>query len=85
MWLKTLVAVPGSLLLSLSLMINLAYLPAVPRDVYLFVGFVGGILVWAALLTMCYCVDGLRRPLLWGGPLVLVSLVVNSVFITGRL
>ncbi|AFJ02945.1 hypothetical protein Q7C_1804 [Methylophaga frappieri] len=85
MWAKTLIGFVVSLVLNLSLMVNIAYLLPLSRQVYLLIGFVGGILLWAAIMTVFYCHDRLAQPLKYCLPLLVVSAAVNALFVTGIL
>ena len=83
MWAKTLVGFFISLLLNMSLMLNIAHTLPIPRQIYLLTAFVGGIFVWAGIMTVFYCADNIKRPMLYCGPLLLVSAGVNALFILG--
>jgi spore maturation protein SpmA len=83
MWSKTLVGFVVSLLLSLSLMLNVAYLIPLHREVYLLLGFVGGILLWAGMMTVFYCVERVGKVMRVCGPLLVGSVAVNALFVAG--
>lgn len=83
MWLKTLLGFFVSLFLSLSLMLNTAYLLPMHREVYLLLGFVGGILLWGAIMTVFYCSSHIGRLMWFWGPLLLISLSINGAFMLG--
>lgn len=85
MWSKTLVGLVVSLLLNMSFMLNIAHIIPMPRDIYLLIGFVGGILLWGGIMTVFYCADNLKRPMLYCGPLLLGSIGVNSLFYLGMI
>lgn len=83
MWIRTLVALILGLLLNVSLMLNLAYLVPLPRDMYLLIGFIGGFLLWAGFATYYYSVASLKAPVVKGLLLLVVSSGVNSLFALG--
>lgn len=83
MWSRTLLALLLAFLLNVSLMLNLAYLVPMPRDIYLLIGFVGGFLLWAGFATYYYSVDALKKPVIKGLSLLAVSAGVNAVFALG--
>ncbi|WP_297809152.1 hypothetical protein [uncultured Methylophaga sp.] len=83
MWLKTLLGFFVSLSLSLSLMLNTAYLLPLPREVYLLLGFVGGIVLWGVIMTMFYCASGVGRLMWYCGTLLVISLAINGAFMLG--
>ncbi|MCC2607447.1 hypothetical protein [Planctobacterium marinum] len=83
MWAKTIVGIILSLVLSMSLFLNIAYLVPFPRDVYLFIGFVGGFLLWGGLFTVFYCYSSIKRPLLYCLITLAISATINGLFYTG--
>lgn len=85
MWAKTLIGLIVSLLLMMSLFLNFAYLVPLPKDVYLFIGFVGGFLLWAGIMTYFYCQTTVRAPLKYCLLVFLGSGAINSLFYTGVL
>lgn len=85
MWPKTLLGFMISLLLNTCLMLNLAYLTPLPRDVYLLLAFVGGILLWAGIMTVFYCTNKLQRTMLYCIFLLFVSAGINVMFYLGMI
>ena len=82
---KTLFALLVSLLLTMSLCLNIAFLIPMPRDVYLFVGFVGGFLTWGGFISWVYCQSSIKSTLKTALPVFVVSAVINITFYTGVL
>jgi hypothetical protein len=82
MWAKTFVGIIVSMFLNMSLFLNVAYLVPLPRDVYLFIGFVGGFLLWGAILSYFYCQSSIKKALKYCLPLLLFSATINGLFYT---
>lgn len=85
MWSKTMVGLVVSLLLAMSLFVNIGYFVPLQRDILLFIGYVGIFIVWAALMSWFYCSSSLRRPGLTCIGLFLLSSAANSVYYFGEI
>lgn len=85
MWSKTIFGFLLSMLLTMSLVLNFAYLAPIARDMYLFIGFVSFFLIWAGLMSYYYCCDNMKQAAKASLPTLLVSVVVNTLFYTGVL
>lgn len=83
MWSKTLIGTLVSMLVTMSLILNLAYLLPVAIDVYLFVAFISFFLVWAGLLSYFYSLDKITQGLKICVPVLVLSAALNGAFYTG--
>jgi hypothetical protein len=80
MWLKTGVGLILSLLVCMSLLLNLAYLVPMSRDIYLLFGFVGTFVIWASLMTYFYSEPTITKPVKYSFTTLLISGLVNAFF-----
>lgn len=79
MWTKTILGLLMSLLLTMTLMLNIAYTFPISRDIYLLIGFIGGTLVWGGIMTYFYCANTIK-PILWSVIIFLISAAINALF-----
>lgn len=79
MWAKTILGLLMSWLLTMTLMLNMAYLFPIGRDLYLLIGFVGSTMVWGGIMAYFYCTNT-TKPILWSLVPFLVSAALNALF-----
>lgn len=83
MWSKTLLGFVVSLLLNISLLFNIDYLTPIPTEVFLLIGFIGGFILWASIMSYFYCAPSVKKPMLYCTPLLIVSASINTFFYLG--
>lgn len=82
MWAKTLSGIFLGFILNVSLMMNIAFLLPVERQVVLLIGYIGGFFVWAGIATYFYSVENLKTALLKSSCVLLISAIVNGLFVS---
>lgn len=83
MWPKTLTSFFLGLLLSISLMMNLASLLPLAIDTVLIIGFITNFFVWSGVMVYFYAFDTIKKPLIQSGLILLISIVGNILFLPG--
>lgn len=83
MWPKTLTSFFLGLLLSISLMMNLASLLPLAIDTVLIIGFIANFFVWSGVMVYFYAFDTIKKPLIQSGLILLVSIVGNILLLPG--
>ena len=81
MWPKTLTSFFLGLLLSISLMMNLASLLPLAIDTVLIIGFIANFFVWSGVMVYFYAFDTIKKPLIQSGLILLVSIVGNILLL----
>lgn len=82
MWSKTLSGVFFGFVLNVSLMMNIAFLLPVDRQVVLLIGYIGGFFVWAGIATYFYCVENLKPVLVKSAIVLFISATINGLFVS---
>lgn len=62
-------------------MLNVAYSLPIDRDIYLLIGFIGGVLLWAGIMSYFYCANTLK-PIAISFAVFIVSAAINTLFYT---
>lgn len=83
MWPKTLTSFFLGLLLSISLMMNLASLLPLAIDTVLIIGFIANFFVWSGVMVYFYAFDTIKKPLIQSGLILLISIVGNILLLPG--
>jgi len=83
MWPKTLTSFFLGLLLSISLMMNLASLLPLAIDTVLIIGFITNFFVWSGVMVYFYAFETIKKPLIQSGLILLVSIVGNILLLPG--
>jgi len=81
MWPKSLAAIIGGCLVSISVMLNLNYLLPFTVDTRLFIGLLTAFPLWIATMIYCYASNGGWQAWQRCGAILLVSVGLNSFFI----
>lgn len=81
MWSKSIAAVIGGCLVSISLMLNLNYLLPLVVDSRLFIGVITAFPFWIATMIYCYCSKNGWQAWRRCGVILIVSVGVNSFYI----
>jgi len=83
MWPKTLTSFFLGLLLSISLMMNLASLLPLAIDTVLIIGFITNFFVWSGVMVYFYAFETIKKPLIQSGLILLISIVGNILLLPG--
>lgn len=81
MWSKSIAAILGGCLVSISLMLNINYLLPFMIDTRLLVGLLAAFPLWIATMIYCYGSDTAKQAWKRCGLILLVSVGVNSIYI----
>ena len=81
MWVRTLAGLLIGLILNTSLMLNIAHLLPISRQMYFLITFIGGFCLWAGIATVFYCAHGVKKPLLYCLGILIPSLGINGLFL----
>ena len=83
MWPKTLTSFFLGLLLSISLMMNLASLLPLAIDTVLIIGFIANFFVWSGVMVYFYAFETIKKPFIQSGLILLISIVGNILLLPG--
>lgn len=83
MWPKSIAALIGGCLVSVSLMLNLNYLLPLATDVKLLIGVLIGFPMWVAAMVYCYASEGGWHAWKRCGGIILVSASINGYYLVG--
>lgn len=85
MWLKSTLGLLVSYWLTVSLVLNIVNAEILSQQVSILVGFVGSFVIWGLLMTYFYSASTIKQPLLVIVPTLLISTLLNILFIKGTL
>ncbi len=80
---KTLVAVFGGCLVSISVMLNINFLLPVHIEIRLLVGLLLSFPIWVAAMIWAYSCSGILQILKRYAGVMFISIAINSIFILG--
>ena len=81
MWPKSIAAIIGGCLVSISVMLNLNYMLPLTVDTRLFIGLLTAFPLWVATMIFCYASKSGWQAWQRCGAILLVSVGLNSFFI----
>ncbi|MCG7533359.1 hypothetical protein MHM98_18685 [Psychrobium sp. MM17-31] len=83
MWPKSLIAIIGGCLLSISLMLNLNFIFPFEVDTRLFIGLLFSFPLWVGVMVWCYASDSFKHALKRCTALFIPSAMFNAFFLIG--
>lgn len=81
MWVKSIPAIFGGCLVSVSIMLNLNYLLPTAVDTRLFIGLLCAFPLWVTMMVWCYVSDGGKQAWKRCGSVLLLSVCLNAIFV----